>query len=171
MRFSASSYSRQTVIVRAISWSFCTQRMLLLETGSSSENETKRSNARLRDASRGQKAAPQRKADPHRSSSRAAANAGPAVADLQRAMPAIGHRACATGCSTPICTRSDDDTVRSMVSSAWTPRVRALWLCSVDYCESANSEGRKRMPDASLAGEEEQEAGPASTADIEEEEN
>jgi len=27
------------------------------------------------------------------------------------------------------------------------------------------------MPDASLAGEEEQEAGPASTADIEEEEN
>jgi hypothetical protein len=81
MRVSAASYSRQIVIARAISWSFCTQRMLLLETGSSSENETKRSNARWRDASRGQKAAPQRKADRERSrDSRPAANACPVVA-------------------------------------------------------------------------------------------
>jgi hypothetical protein len=117
------------------------------------------------------------------------------VRSLQLAMPAIGHRACAT-------------TTRSMVTSAWTPCVRALWLCSVELAIIQDSSGHRgdrvrkgrdrfgvrrtlleaggrrsrygrtlqtRLVNSCLpcrrAGEEEQEAGPASTADIEEKEN
>jgi len=86
--------------------------MLVLEIGSSSENETKRAGVMLaEERTKGCSAEEGRPGSVETREPRQML-----AQSLQRAMPAIGHRACATGCTTPPLHRgrSDDDTVSDL---------------------------------------------------------